>query len=271
MKIFNRSSERRDKLLQYRLEEERNANVIGRRIKEARKAAGCSLEVFRTLLERNGVKVSRFAINKREQGETVPSAYQLVAIFSALGLEEQVCFFMNDYQPELNAEGLKKVQIYKEDLIASGKYVPSAKKTDNVIRYVEMRVSNLAVSAGTGEFLDEDSFETVPFPEGSVPHGADFGVRIAGDSMEPVYHDGQIVWVQECKRLMRGQVGVFVYDGAGYLKVYDEQKPDASVAEEYTDSYGNVRAQPVLVSYNQKYAPKVIRPEAAFQIIGRVL
>lgn len=271
MKIFNRSSERRDKLLKYHLEEERNANVIGRRIKEARKAAGCSLEVFRTLLERNGVKVSRFAINKWEQGETVPSAYQLVAIFSALGLEEQVCFFMNDYQPELNAEGLKKVQIYKEDLIASGKYVPSAKKTDNVIRYVEMRVSNLAVSAGTGEFLDEDSFETVPFPEGFVPHGADFGVRIAGDSMEPVYHDGQIVWVQECKRLMRGQVGVFVCDGAGYLKVYDEQEPDASVAEEYTDSYGNVRPQPVLVSYNQKYAPKVIRPEAAFQIIGRVL
>ena len=70
---------------------------------------------------------------------------------------------------------------------------------------------------------------------------------------------------------MRGQVGVFVCDGAGYLKVYDEQEPDAFVAEEYTDSYGNVRAQPVLVSYNQKYAPKVIRPEAAFQIIGRVL
>ena len=39
----------------------------------------------------------------------------------------------------------------------------------------------------------------VSFPEKSVPKGADFGVRVSGDSMEPVYHDGQIVWVEECE------------------------------------------------------------------------
>ena len=94
MKNFNRSSGRVDKLLQYHLEEERKANVIGKRIKEARKANGFSLEEFRVLLEGTGVKVSRFAINKWEQGETAPSAYQLVAIFRALGLEEQVGVFM---------------------------------------------------------------------------------------------------------------------------------------------------------------------------------
>ena len=51
-------------------------------------------------------------------------------------------------------------------------------------------MSNLSVSAGTGAFLDEGSFEMVSFPASTVPDGADFGVRVSGDSMEPVYHDG---------------------------------------------------------------------------------
>lgn len=46
--------------------------------------------------------------------------------------------------------------------------------------------------------------------------------------MEPVYHDGQIVWVERCETLSIGQVGVFVYDGEGYLKSYGEREPDES-------------------------------------------
>ena len=30
----------------------------------------------------------------------------------------------------------------------------------------------------------------ISFPEDKVPDGADFGIRVSGDSMEPVYHDG---------------------------------------------------------------------------------
>ena len=78
-----------------------------------------------------------------------------------------------------------------------------------------MPVSNLSVSAGTGSFLDEGSFERVSFPVTSVPQGADFSVRVSGDSMEPVYHDGQIIWVKRCDRVNPGEVGVFIYDGEG--------------------------------------------------------
>ena len=256
----------------YNMEAEKSLNTIGSRIKEARKAKDYSLDDLRGVLEGCGVKVSRYAINKWETGETVPSAYQLIAICNALGLTEYVSYFMDSYMPELNSEGLRKVQDYRADLIATGKYAPAPKKTGRpVIRYIDMKVSNLAVSAGTGEFLDEGNYDIISFPESSVPQGADFGVRVAGDSMEPVYHDGQIVWVHECDRVDVGQVGVFVYDGAGYLKAYSEQEPDESVVEEYTDSEGNVYAQPVLLSYNQKYDPRVINPGAAFQVVGRVL
>ena len=50
-----------------------------------------------------------------------------------------------------------------------------------------------------------------------------------------------------------------------------QQEPDTADLEDFTDSYGTVHPQPVLESYNPKYAPRVIRPGALFQIVGRVL
>ena len=254
----------------YNAAKERESNVIGARISEARKKRGMTLADLSGRLEGLGIKVSRAAASKWETGETVPNAYQLVAVFNALDMEDRLSFFMENYIPLLNEAGIRKVEEYKADLIASGKYRP-APRVASSIRYIEMPVSNLAVSAGTGAFLDEGNFEMVSFPEDKVPDGADFGIRVSGDSMEPVYHDGQIVWVQECEQIGIGQVGVFVYDNEGYLKVYNEQEPDESVVEEFTDSYGTVHPQPVMESYNQKYGPKVVRPTAVFQIVGRVL
>lgn len=249
---------------------EQQQNVIGQRIAQARNQVGISLAKFSTLLEDYGVSVSAAAISKWEVGKAVPSAYQLMAVSQALQLEDNLSQFISNSQPELNEEGLKKVATYKADLIASGRYKPQI-KASNIIKFIEMPVSNLAVSAGTGAFLDEGNFEMISFPESTVPTGADFGLRVSGDSMEPVYHNGQIIWVQQCEQVAIGSVGVFIYDGEGYLKVYDEQYPDEGAIEEFTDSYGEVHMQPVMVSYNEKYAPKAVSGNAGFQVVGRVL
>ena len=78
-----------------------------------------------------------------------------------------------------------------------------------------------------------------------------------------------IVWVQKCETLNPGEVGIFVYEGNGYIKAYDEQEPAERCREGYTDSSGNVCRQPVLVSYNERYAPITVEPGAFFQIVGR--
>ena len=119
----------------------------------------------------------------------------------------------------------------------------------SILKYIEMPVSNLAVSASTSEFLNEGNFEMVSFPEKSVPKGADFGVRVSGDSMEPVYQDGQIVWVEECETLAVGEFGIFAYDGYGYLKVHSEQEANEQQKDAFTDSYGCLHMQPVMLSY----------------------
>ena len=78
-----------------------------------------------------------------------------------------------------------------------------------------------------------------------------FGVRVCGDSMEPVYHDGQIAWIQECSELSPGEVGIFMYDGDGYIKMYDEQEPCEAERYDFTDSDGTLHMQSVLISYKK--------------------
>ena len=254
----------------YNAATEQQENFVGQRLAWARNQAGISLTKFSSLLEEYGVSVGAAAIHKWELGKSVPSAYQLIAVTKALQMEDNLSQFIGDFAPELNDEGLRKVAAYKADLIATGKYKP-AQKASNIIKFIEMPVSNLAVSAGTGEFLDEGNFEMVSFPESMVPKGAEFGLRVSGDSMEPVYQDGQIVWVQQCESVPIGAVGIFIYDGEGFIKVDDEREPDEADRESFTGSYGEVYMQPVMVSYNQKYAPRVISANAGFQVVGRVL
>ena len=259
-----------DNVLNYDAVEEKNQNTIGQRISAARKSRGMSLAIFSRYLEDYGLNVSTKAVSKWETGDTVPNAYQLLAVCAALDIEEPLPFFAAAYKPALNEKGMEKLREYKEDLIASGKYRP-AQPASKIVRFVDIPVSELRVSAGTGQFLDEGRFDMVSFPEDKVPAGTDFGVRVSGDSMEPVYHDGQIVFVQKCERVEPGQVGVFVYDAEGYLKMYSEQEPDESLAEELTDSYGVIHPQPVLKSYNAAYEPRPILPGARFEVVGRVL
>lgn len=263
----------------YDAEMEAQANTIGARIREARKAKKLSGPKFTERLSHFGVKITRQSAAKWETGQSTPNAYQLLAICHALDIKDGLGYFTcGGNWEDLNAEGQRKVEEYKADLIATGLYRPreafNKPRTFSSrpwIRYIEMEISTLGASAGTGDFLDSGSFEKVSFPEKAVPANADFGIRINGDSMEPVYHDGQIVWVQRCETLEPGEVGIFEYDGNGYLKEYDEQEPDANCADEYTDSNGSVHMQPVLVSYNEKYAPIIVSPHAAFRVAGRVV
>lgn len=252
----------------YNADAERENNYIGQQIARFRRERGMSLAFLADRLADCGVDVGTSAIHKWEKGGSAPNAYQLLALGEVFGLRDVGAAFMSASEPELNEEGLRKLADYRADLVASGRYKI---KRPSLIEYIDMPVSSLAVSAGRGAFLDGDDFEMMSFPVSAVPEGADFGVRVSGDSMEPVYHHGQIVWVRRCESVAIGQVGVFVYDGEGYLKVYGEQEPDGEERECFTDSYGRLRLQPVMLSYNRDYEARPISPYGEFRVVGRVL
>ncbi len=84
----------------------------------------------------------------------------------------------------------------------------------------EIPLFDMPVSAGTGVFLDDSRADDIIIPDNSKTKGADFAVRISGRSMEPKYHDGDILLVQDCDSVENGELAIFVLDGSGYFKMF---------------------------------------------------
>ena len=71
-------------------------------------------------------------------------------------------------------------------------------------------------SAGTGETLI-DGVEFTTQYNGNIPNH-DFALQVNGDSMEPLFEDKEIIFIDKTKQINSGQIGIFVIDGEAYLK-----------------------------------------------------
>ncbi len=109
---------------------------------------------------------------------------------------------------------------------------------------------DLPVSAGIGEYLDGDAAESVSITVSESTASADFALRISGNSMEPKYHDGDVLLVQNAEGVEVGEAGIFILDGAGYFKVYGGD---------------------CLISLNPEYGRIMLKDFENVACIGRVL
>ena len=74
-------------------------------------------------------------------------------------------------------------------------------------------------SAGAGYDLDNDDiWETIRIKDVPEADEADFIVEVDGDSMEPNYHDGDLVFIKLSSEVPIGSVGLFRKGGCGYIK-----------------------------------------------------
>lgn len=97
----------------------------------------------------------------------------------------------------------------------------SISEEDDEVQEIEIRRSYYKVSAGTGFNLgNDDEWETISIPDTPDARKADFALTIKGNSMEPVYFDGDIVLVKEQSAIDVGQIGIFIIEGDGYIKKY---------------------------------------------------
>jgi len=73
-------------------------------------------------------------------------------------------------------------------------------------------------AAGFAAPVFGEDYDTIPVT-GQVPRGAEFAVRIQGDSMEPYLADGSVAYVNR-DPLADGDVGIFCVDGEMLCKQY---------------------------------------------------
>ena len=76
-----------------------------------------------------------------------------------------------------------------------------------------------AASAGIGSYLFDDTpVEYVNVPKTDKTSSADYILEVRGDSMEPKFHDGDCVLIQQSGRIYEGQIGIFILNGESYIK-----------------------------------------------------
>lgn len=226
---------------------------IGEILNAKRRELGLSQSELASRLYDEGIEVTNQAISKWENGNTLPNAKQFLSVCRALEIDDIAGQFGSASEGGLLAgldnTGRRKVMEYIQLLRESGRYSPKAEP----VRIRRLPLYSIAVSAGTGQFLDSEDYEmTEVGPE--VSENANFGVRIAGDSMEPKFHDGQTVWVSQQHTLMTGEIGIFLYDGCAYLKQLVAR--DDHLA---------------LHSLNPAYPDINISPELPLRVLGKVL
>ncbi len=155
---------------------------------------------------------------------------------------------------QLEPNGQRKVITYAEKLRDEQEKRRKAKineVSEKVVQLYGYDYYDHAASAGTGQYLNDVRVERIELP---VDVDADFVIPIKGDSMEPDYHDGDLVFIQTSVDLNDGVIGVFNYNGEAYIKqlVIDTE-------------------QSYLHSLNPDYKDMPITPETDFRIIGEVV
>lgn len=103
------------------------------------------------------------------------------------------------------------------------------------------------MSAGTGQPAGYGYGKNLLLTK-QPPRGTSYVAPIAGDSMEPTYHDGDKLFIQACYDIEVGEVGVFFMDGQQWVKELGKG---------------------MLISHNPNYEPRPITEDIRCQ--GRVL
>lgn len=86
--------------------------------------------------------------------------------------------------------------------------------------YIYLDFPELPVSAGTGVYLHDDYAEQIRVVANEETIRANYALRVAGDSMEPRFYDGDIVLVETQPSVEIGEVGIFIYEGEAYIKKF---------------------------------------------------
>ncbi|HEN2425319.1 TPA: helix-turn-helix domain-containing protein [Streptococcus agalactiae] len=205
---------------------------------------------------------TKSTISKWEKGTRSPKIYEIEEIAKFFGVEPKKMMFGDNSTPiapqvDLIPSTLQKITSTSSQL--------EHKRQLNVLDYAETQLEqqntvtdlfsynyyDQALSAGTGQYLNEVNVETIELP---VNIDADFVVPVYGDSMEPEYYSGDYVFVKLSVELTDGDIGVFEYYGDAYIKQLLIHAEGA-----------------FLHSLNDKYNDILIDRDSDFRIIGKVI
>ena len=99
---------------------------------------------------------------------------------------------------------------------------------------IELRMSELKASAGTGNLLSDEVIKYIQVQLNHTTRQADFCIPVSGDSMQPKFYDGDILLVRSQPDIDIGEVGIYIVNSNGFVKQKGSDRL-ISLNKEYDD------------------------------------
>lgn len=203
------------------------------------------------LQKETGIKMSKSHLSQYVNGKSSPDQHKLYLLAKTLNVSE--AWLLGYDVPKED----KKNNIPSIETIYNQLEKPRQTKVYNFAEY-QLREQNKRpkttieirgyVSAGTGEWLEDEIVNEVSY-EGVIPEH-DFAVKVNGDSMLPLFEDGQVIFIKSTSDVRDGQIIVCQVNNEAFVKKLSGNK---------------------LVSLNKKYEDISICDTDDFKIYGVVV
>jgi len=237
----------------------------GKILARLRKEKGLTQAQAAEYLSRHSGKACSYKVMSHwEKGVSSPAVEQFLLLCECYGVSDIQGTFRNAHLvysdlPRLNALGKSRVEEYISMLLTNPMFTEVEVEAEAEIEdegepcvtmpLRSIKLYTISAAAGTGSFLDSDHHVELEIDE-TVPNAADFAVRVSGDSMEPRFFDGQVIFVKEQRSLEVGEIGIFSLNGDSYIKKLGSGQ---------------------LVSLNPRYKPITIREFDSLHVFGKVV
>lgn len=218
---------------------------IGRRIKEARTAKNMTQE---ELAEQLGV--TKGAVANYENETSHPKELVMYKMFNALDVDANFLFQdvanLPNKKNDVSLAEYEHIKKYRS-LDPFGQETVSyildrevsrmeqfQKRNSHVIDF-ESSVSSIPkrlisyyyknASAGTGQLIiDNLPEEDIEIPDIPEYRNVSYAIGVNGSSMEPTYHDGDILLVEATREIQIGEIGIFQVDDECFVKRLGENE-----------------------------------------------
>lgn len=221
---------------------------IGSVLRESRLNSKMSVEQVSKILTAQGYKASQKTVYSWETGNSRPDIEILMKLCDIYGIKDILSTFgYNGYKEDgsiqLNMKEIDLIEKYRS-LDQHGQETVSYilnRETERV-KQIEQATSNVvevtdsdsqgrilqyfhSVSAGAGEVIFDDVYsERITVPDRPQYHRVAYAVKVNGHSMEPLYHDKDILLVEPTCEVSVGEIGIFNVNGQAYVKKLGDGK-----------------------------------------------
>lgn len=167
------------------------------------------------LAEALGCSLEYLALGKEDKINLTETEAARLEKYRALDIHgARVCDFI------LDEEYLRCASLSRNTAAPAPEFISRPKPTEKKARMIKIPFFNDRVSAGSGVYLESNDSVEISVALTEKTKNADFALRVSGNSMEPRFHDGDIILVRNTPTIDVGELGIFICDGEGYFKKF---------------------------------------------------